>query len=270
MKKTKLRILTNISMLIAIGIVLAEVVQISYPPGSSAFIRFSLGYLTIILVSLLYGPVYGVIAGAIQDILGFYVATLLSSFIPWVSAPGAFFVGYTINAMMYGLIPGFLFRKAYRNEERFYEILSFILSGAMLIASVWFLFDVDLIRASYLNATEKTVIAAISVAISLLMNLINFLMLRRPPQRRPSFKLMFTLTLLYIITSLILTPIWIVYFYLGTFSAVPHVSYWVLLPIRIIKMPIDLLLYGAILPRIYSVVKSVSGGEEEVASSPIL
>jgi len=267
MKKTKLRILTSISMLIAIGIILAEVVQISYPPGSSTFIRFSLGYITILLVSLLYGPVYGMIAGAIQDVLGFYVATLLSSYLPWVSAPGAFFIGYTINAMLYGLIPGLLFRRSGKNEEKVYGVLCFILSGAMLVASVWFLFNVNLIRASYLNVTEKTVIAVISVVVSLVMNGMNLRLLRKKPAQKTSYKIMFTLTLLYILTSLILTPIWIVYFYLGTFSSVTYVSFWVLLPIRIVKMPIDLLIYSALLPKILKIVRSVVDGEEEIEPS---
>jgi ECF transporter S component (folate family) len=263
MPKNQLRRLTTIAMLIAIGIVLAEIVQISYPPQSPTFIRFSLGYLTILLVGILFGPVYGMIAGAIQDVLGFYVATLLSGVLPWVSAPGAFFIGYTLNAMLYGLVPGLLFKKTLANEDRVYQVLSWILSGAMLIGSVWFLCRVDLIRASYLGLTEKTVIAGISVGVALLMNVLMFVFSRKPKGIRPPFKLLFTLTVLYIVTSLVLTPIWIVYFYLGHFSTVTYVSFWVLLPIRIVKMPIDILLYLSVLPRLLRVSRTALGFEPE-------
>lgn len=268
MKNTKLRKLTAIAMLIAIGIVLAEVVQISYPPQSNTFIRFSLGYVTIILVGILFGPVYGLIAGAIQDILGFYVATLLAGYLPWVSAPGAFFIGYTLNAMLYGLIPGLLFQKNGKKADSVFAILSFILSGAMLGASVWFLVHVDTIRASYLNLTEKTVIAVLSVVVAVGMNVVNVVFWKKPLEKRPPFKMLFTLTILYMITSLVLTPIWIVYFYLGHFSSVTYVSFWVLLPIRIVKMPIDILLYAFVLPKVLRVSKSILFREEEVDSTP--
>lgn len=263
MPKTKLRTLTTIAMLIAIGIVLAEIVQISYPPQSPTFIRFSLGYLTIILVGILFGPVYGTIAGAIQDVLGFYVATLLSGVLPWVSAPGAFFIGYTLNAMLYGLLPGLLFRKTFANEERVYAVLSWILSIAMLVGSVVFLFRIDLIRASYLGLPEKTAIAVISVIVALMMNVIMFLLGKKPKASRPPFKLLFSLTGLYIVTSLILTPIWIVYFYLGYFSTVTYVSFWVLLPIRIVKMPMDILLYLSVLPRLLRLSRTALGREPD-------
>ncbi|MDD3865313.1 MAG: folate family ECF transporter S component [Candidatus Izemoplasmatales bacterium] len=262
MKKSKLRIITSIAMLVAIGIILAEVVQISYPPGSATFLRFSLGYITIIIVGILYGPIYGMIAGLIQDILGFYVATLLSLFLPWVASPGAFFIGYTVNAVLYGLISGLLFKKTFKNEDHIYCVLSFVISGVMLFASVWFFFNPDQVRASYLTATDKQIIAGISMAVALLMSVMNFIYYKKPVEKRPPFKMVFMLTILYIITSLILTPIWIVYFYMGYFSSVTYVSFWALLPIRIVKMPIDIAIYSAVLPRLLKVSKSVMFAEE--------
>jgi hypothetical protein len=41
----------------------------------------------------------------------------------------------------------------------------------------------------------------------------------------------------------------------------------VLLPIRIVKMPIDLMIYNALLPKILKIVRSVTNGEEEIEPS---
>ncbi|MDD3841845.1 MAG: folate family ECF transporter S component [Candidatus Izemoplasmatales bacterium] len=262
MKKSKLRIITSLAMLIAIGIILAEVIQVSYPPGSATFLRFSLGYITIIIAGILYGPIYGMVAGLIQDVLGFYVATLLSLFLPWVSSPGAFFIGYTVNAVLYGLIAGLMFMKTFKNEDRIFCILSFVISGVMLFASIWFFVNPDQIRASYLTATDKQIIAGISMAVAFILCVMNFIFYKQSVAKRPPFKIVFMLTILYIITSLILTPIWIVYFYMGYFSSVTYVSFWALLPIRIVKMPIDIAIYSAVLPRLLKVSKSVMFAEE--------
>ena len=244
MTRNKLRQLIMIGMLVAIGVVLSEVLSISYPTRANTVLRFSIGYMPIIIAGLLFGPLYGAAAGIIQDLLGFFLFS-----------PDAFQIGYTLNAMLYGLIPGLLFRKTWKDENRIFYILNYFLAGAFLLATVWYFFNIEAVYSTRLTDPEKYILAAVALfgAVSLLA--MNFILHRKPAENQPPFKMWFMLTLLYMITSLVLTPIWL-------YIANPALSLWVRLPIRIIKMPIDIAIYAFLLPKMLKLTTKIVKKEE--------
>jgi ECF transporter S component (folate family) len=244
MTKNKLRQLIMIGMLVAIGVVLSEVLAISYPTRANTVLRFSIGYMPIIISGLLFGPLYGAIAGIIQDLLGFFLFS-----------PDAFQIGYTLNAMLYGLIPGLLFRKTWKNENKIFYILNYFLVGAFLLAIVWYFFNIEAVYSTRLTDPEKYLLAAIALFGAISLFLMNFFLHKRPLEQQPPFKMWFMLTILYMITSLILTPIWL-------YIANPALSLWVRLPIRILKMPIDISIYAFLLPKLLKLTDKIVKKEE--------
>ena len=90
----KLNTLITCSLLLAICVVLGLLGTVML----GQFIRISFNYLPIALGSMLFGPVAGSILGALSDILNYILAP-----------KGPFYPGFTINAIITGLIYGFGF-----------------------------------------------------------------------------------------------------------------------------------------------------------------
>ena len=64
-KKTSVRTLTMLALLVAMSIVFSRVLSIS-----TGFVRFNLGSLPTLLAAVLFGPVEGFAVGAVADIVG--------------------------------------------------------------------------------------------------------------------------------------------------------------------------------------------------------
>ncbi|MCL1845615.1 MAG: folate family ECF transporter S component [Defluviitaleaceae bacterium] len=84
-----------IALLIAIEILLTRIAVIQIPPGA-AVIRISFGFVCIAIIAMLYGPVFGGIAAVVADIVG----------ITLFPTGGAFFPGFTISALVIGVVYG--------------------------------------------------------------------------------------------------------------------------------------------------------------------
>lgn len=93
-------IITCLAFLIALDIILTRFLSIN-----TQFLRLSLGMLPVAIAGAAFGPVWGGVCGGIGDLLG---VLLFPS--------GAFFPGFTLTAVLTGVIYGlFLYRK---NEHR--------------------------------------------------------------------------------------------------------------------------------------------------------
>lgn len=85
------------SIFIALQIAMTSI-YIPVPVMGTQKIFFS--FLVVSLGSLIYGPIVGIATGAIADLLGFLI-----------HPQGAYFVGYTITAMVTGFMYGLFFYK---------------------------------------------------------------------------------------------------------------------------------------------------------------
>ena len=81
--------------MIALEIVLSKLVSINL-----SFIRIGFGFLPIIVLAILYGPIVAGVSYAIGDIIGGFVFPT-----------GAFFPGFTLTAFLTGLVFGLLLYK---------------------------------------------------------------------------------------------------------------------------------------------------------------
>ena len=93
-KKTSVRTLTMLALLVAMSIVFSRVLSIS-----TGFVRFNLGSLPVLLAAVVFGPGAGFAVGAVADIIGGVLA------------------GYAINPLItlgagaIGLVAGFAWQK---------------------------------------------------------------------------------------------------------------------------------------------------------------
>ncbi|MCK7485273.1 MAG: folate family ECF transporter S component [Bacillus subtilis] len=140
-------------MLVAIGIVLSEFLAISLPPTAHPVIRFSIGYLPIILAGVFYGPVYGGVAGIVQDLVGFFLFGLAKGYV--------FHPGYTLNAALYGIIPALLIRSVFKREKSLFYALNYVAAGVLLGLSTWFFFDIERVYSSTLDASAKLLLSGV-------------------------------------------------------------------------------------------------------------
>ncbi len=118
------RSLAICAMLLAVQVLLGLVAAI--PVGS--YLRISFGYLALAAAGALFGPVPCMVNGALADLIGFIIRPT-----------GPYFPGFTLTAMLTGLIYGLMF---YRQEPvRLTRIIitQLIVNMAlnMLLNSIW-------------------------------------------------------------------------------------------------------------------------------------
>lgn len=215
-------------MLVAIGVILAEFLAISLPPTAHPVIRFSIGYLPIILAGVFYGPVYGGVAGIVQDLLGFFLFGLAKGYV--------FHPGYTLNAALYGILPALLIRSVFPREKSLFYTLNYFAAGVLLGLSTWFFFDIEKVYSSTLDASAKLLLSGFALFAALGIAAINFLLRKGSGTLYRPQKVLFAVIVMYILTSLVLTPIWL-------WTTVPGYSIWLALPLRLLKMPIEVTFY---------------------------
>jgi riboflavin transporter len=236
MKKPSLQQLAFIGLLVAIGVLLGQLVSITLPNPASPLIKFGIGYLPIIVVSVLYGPVYGAFAGLAQDLLGFFL----------IGGPlfgQTFHPGFTLNAVIYGILPGLVFARSRAKEQRLYTGVNYAVLVLFLLLSGLYVFDIDIIVTTLSNE-QKYWLVGIAFVSALILAVFNFLTGKKTGLKYPPVKILFVVTVLYMVVSLVLTPIWL---YLMN----PAISIWARLPLRIVKMPIEIIAYVLLLTPLF-------------------
>ncbi|MFO7969231.1 MAG: ECF transporter S component [Bacillota bacterium] len=236
-----------VGLMIAIGIVLSSILSISYPPNST-IIRFGIGFLPLIIISITMGPKLGFYAAIIQDLLGYVIYIWIFGF-----TSGPFFPGFTLNAIIYGVIPYFIYNLSISNKR----ILSFFNFGLLfifLVAAIWGLIRIDWIISLVENKlSEGQIFSPIVIYLILIIGLIGiistliFVFLKRKENEKAQ-KIIFTVIILQIIVTLLLTPLWVSIIY--TIPFLPQ------LPLRIIKMPFEIFIYSILLIRVIKVVEN--------------
>lgn len=117
--------LTFTAMLLVIKLLLDLYnIRITISPN----LRITFGFLALAMIGMFFGPVVGMAAGFISDVLGYILN----------SGGGAFFPGYTLTAILSGLIWGFvLYQKPIKIWRFFVAKLIINIFLNMGLNSVW-------------------------------------------------------------------------------------------------------------------------------------
>ena len=223
-------------LLITIGIVLSQFLSIPLPPSQTTF-KVGIGYLPLMLISILFGPIFGLFSGVIQDLIGYFL---------WGTQTGPFHFGFVLNAILFGVLPWFLFR-VNLFKEKTYKIINIVIAVIFLGISIYLLFDIDLISDRIKNVDHLLAYILVSTSIFATILIGGFVFFMKP--LKDNHHLIFIVTVMLIITSVLLTPIWVKQLY--------GLPYWIQLPPRIIKLPFEAIIYSVLLIRIHSLFKDL-------------
>lgn len=241
MKDLRLRKTILASLLVAMGIVLTSVVSITYPPNN-AIIRFGIGYLPLIIISIMLGPRIGFMSAIVQDIGAYFFYMMVFGV-----ASGPFFPGFTINAILFGVVPGLIYRAVLR-DKKIFNYINIILLVGLLGLGIYALIDMENIIASiHGNSDFSPVVLYVILGIGLLGLIpILYFVLKRRNEDDSSHRIIFSIILLFLVTNLVLTPLWVSYLY-----GIPYLPQ---IPLRIVKTPFEIFIYSILLIRIVKVL----------------
>ena len=241
MKNNNLQKLIFAALMVAIGIILSNILSISYPP-SSTIIRIGFGYLPLFLVSILLGPKIGIAAAIVQDLFGWILFGYQF---------GPFFPGYTLNAVLYGVIPYIIYNLKTK-VKRLFVYMNFGLLSILLGLGVWALFRIDWI----FEIVEKKLtvgmdfspwIIYLILGLGILGVLAGFVFIYfKKDEDDKCHRIIFSVIILQIIVSLVLTPLWVVIVY-------SNATFLPQLPLRIVKTPLEVFVYSILLIRLMKV-----------------
>lgn len=103
-KKFSTEVIVITGFMIALSVVLSKLVSINI-----SFLRIGFGFLPIAVLAILYGPVVAAVGYALADLIG-----------AWLLPTGQFFPGFTVSAILTGLIFGWIL---YKKEVTFARAL---------------------------------------------------------------------------------------------------------------------------------------------------
>ncbi|MGI6392674.1 MAG: folate family ECF transporter S component [Candidatus Izemoplasmatales bacterium] len=251
MKKKAVQKLIFTGLMVAIGIILTYFLSITIPPTGSAIIRFGIGYLPLIVISILFGPVYGLMGGIAQDLLGiFLIGAPIFSY--------TFSPVFTLNAILYGVIPGLFFCNGAKAGKKFFFLANYVLLGLFLLAAGIYFFNLDYVYTQSLGRTEKYLLLATGVVSAIVLGVLNLIIKNNSRYGKDGTRLLFVVMIIYMIVSLVITPLQI--------AIVQQVPYWSLLPLRIIKMPIEVVAYVVLLVPILKLLGELLGRHDRIES----
>ena len=131
------RKISFISLFIAMSIVLTRMASIRIAIGGVEGIRIGFGKLPIILGSLMLGPLYGGIIGALSDMVGYIIQPM-----------GPYMPHFTVISGLAGSLPALLFRFFGENEYHFSKMavnicVTIVITDLVLVPySLHFLFEI--------------------------------------------------------------------------------------------------------------------------------
>lgn len=206
-KNIKLFSLVSAALLTAICVALAPL-NIYIPILGASALRFSITDIPIFICGALFGPVLGMISGAIGDILGFIVAP-----------GGAYFPGFTLNKMLIGLLPGIIFYLQKRGKGFKDPVVKRLNIGLMVAALLGAIFYVNVIAIKEIKALDNmfglplNIVLTVGMIISVIILAVIFGVVGKAYEEKDGIYKLQTIIMAicmnYILVGLILTPIWI-------------------------------------------------------------
>jgi len=125
MKKFSTRELVNLSLLIALNIVLSRVASMRINIGSVEGIRIGFGSFPVILAGIIFGPAAGGIVGAIGDMVGYYI-----------NPAGAYVPLFTISAALTGIIPSLVLKLTKHTNWTLWQLIIAIGIGQFITSII--------------------------------------------------------------------------------------------------------------------------------------
>ncbi|MGF7058734.1 folate family ECF transporter S component [Brassicibacter mesophilus] len=201
------RTLVGASLLTGISIILTRAFSVILPLAGLPALRFGFGEIPLAVTGILFGPLAGGLSGAVADILGVII-----------NPQGAFFPGFTLSSILWGVIPGIIYKLI---RKRMFRINFNIINTSVLIGLAFgvvnVLFSNNVLTLKngtyYLYAKPMPIFYAVGyVAIVLAFIVVPIIVSRKEKQKNKLYtldKILFTITVPYVIISLGLNTLWL-------------------------------------------------------------
>ena len=121
--------LVSVSLLTAMSIIFTRFFSFIIPIAGLPALRFGLGEAPLMMAGMVYGPALGGLGGLAADLIGVVV-----------NPQGAYFPGFTLSSMLWGILPGLFFYK--RNNK------NINIKGVFIVVSITY-FIVSICLTTY-------------------------------------------------------------------------------------------------------------------------
>jgi riboflavin transporter len=179
------------AMMASIAVILTRFMSIIIPLGGYPSLSIDFGSVPIIISGIFLGPLYGGIVGLVSDLVGFIIN----------NRGGVFHFGFTLNAILTGVIPGLLF---YLLKNKNVKPTIYVLIATMFGLSLWYFLGMRVSDPLIAKIAATILIGAISLGLILLIKRIKNPLLG---------KVVFMTLIVEIFVYVALTPIWIYQLY---------------------------------------------------------
>ncbi|MBQ9272701.1 MAG: folate family ECF transporter S component [Mogibacterium sp.] len=122
-KKFSTEVVVITGFMVALSVVLSKLVSINI-----SFLRIGFGFLPIAVLAILYGPVVAAVGYALADLIG-----------AWLLPTGQFFPGFTVSAILTGLIFGWVLYKKEVTLARALLASALVCLVVNLLLNTWWL-----------------------------------------------------------------------------------------------------------------------------------
>lgn len=194
------------ALLVAISIIFSTFV-IYIPMFGFKSVRFSMTSIPIFIVGSLFGGIYGAVAGFVSDILGFMFTSQGAPYHP----------GFTINAVLVGLIPGMAFHY-FKKQKSIINLntINFLLGILALIGTVIYINFIGIHEVqnlgSFMGIPMNIVLSILMVVVLVVLVVLVIWLQKHFRTDHYLFtidQVIFVCALNFIVVQLILTPFWI-------------------------------------------------------------
>lgn len=197
------------SLLTAISIILTRVFAIMVPLGGLPALRVGFGEIPLMITGILFGPIAGGLAGAASDLIGVLINT-----------QGAFFPGFTLSSILWGVIPGLFYTIIRKTKPKFnFNIINTIVIlllaiglGNLFITNNILSFEDG--KLQLIGEPVYTTLLILAILVVLAFIIIPIIVSRKYKENNKTSvysidKIVFTVTISYIIISLGLNTLWL-------------------------------------------------------------
>ncbi|MCT4597025.1 MAG: folate family ECF transporter S component [Vallitalea sp.] len=237
------KVLIVSGLLIAISIILTRVFGIMVPVAGVSALRISFGMIPVYIASFLFGPLMGGLVGMISDLIGFMLNPM----------GGAYFPGFTLSAILIGIIPGLLMKlvKRFNLGRKLYAFNTTVIVLLTLAAYYAYLVKNDINFNNYFESLRESRHLLVSILVVILLIVFNILFpkyinkkSRNVVERGYSINVIYlSVVLCTVFVTVILNALWL--------SILFNKGYILFLPSRLIlgciKIPLDTLILYTLL-----------------------
>lgn len=190
--------ITTMAFFSTLSIILTRFFSFMIPLGGLPTLSIGFGGVPIMLSGILFGPISGGIVGLVSDLIGFLIN----------DRGGIYHVGFTINSVLTGIVPGliFLFIKKYKVKNEHINFINHFIIVASTLLGIFYIFSQkEVVTKEYVAWILVGALILISISLIIIMAYLK----RKEEIKAQINYFLLSVLLVELLIYVGLTPIWI-------------------------------------------------------------